>query len=61
VKIYNPKLKRKNNYTDDVNLNRDFEYGSHLNEKNIFSDVGCFHPENWDTMIRTYIKKRLTP
>ena len=59
VKIYNPKLKRKSNYTDDVNLNRDFEYGSHLNEKNI--DVGSFHPEKWDTMILTYIKKRSTP
>jgi len=59
VKIYDPKLRRKSNYTDDVNLNRDFEYNSHPNVKNI--DVGCFHSENWDTMIRAYIKKRPTP
>jgi len=59
VNIYNPKLKRKTNFTDGFNLNRDFEYNSHPIENNI--DVGCFNPENWDIMIRTYMKKRATP
>lgn len=59
VKIYNLKLKRKTNYTDGFNFNRDFECDSHPIEKNI--DVGCFNPENWDNMIRMYMKKRATP
>ena len=59
MKIYDSKLRKETNYIDGFNLNRDIEYESKLFEKNI--DVGCFHPENWDNMIRTYIKKRFTP
>ena len=51
MKIYDLKLKRKTYFKDGFNLQRDFEYESHLFEKNI--DIGCFHPENWDIMIRT--------
>lgn len=59
MKIYNNKLKRKTNYKDGFNLNGNFEYESHPLEKNI--DIGCFQPEIWDIVIRTYIKKRSTP
>jgi hypothetical protein len=49
MKIYDRKSRRKTNNSD----------GSHLFEKYI--DIGCFQPEKWDKMIRTYIKKRSTP
>ena len=59
MKIYDPKLRRQTNYLDDFVLKKDIKYESHPFEKNI--DVECFSPENWDTMIRTCIKKRSTP
>jgi len=59
VKIYKLKLKRRTTYRDSIDVNNEFECEFYSFENNI--DVGCYNPENWDIMMRSYINKRATP
>jgi hypothetical protein len=46
-------------FEDNIGVNIEFERESHSFENTI--DAGCFNPENWDIVMRSYIRKRPTP
>ncbi|MFX0076094.1 MAG: hypothetical protein ACFE96_11665 [Candidatus Hermodarchaeota archaeon] len=59
MRIYEPKLEKRIILSNSMSFNSEFEYDSDSFEDNI--DAGCFSPDNWDIMMRKYIKRRSAP
>jgi hypothetical protein len=57
VNIFETKLGKGNVILEDID--NEFECETYSFEGII--DAGCFSPDNWDIVMRTYIKKRSTP
>ena len=58
MQIYEPKLRKRVMFEECSGVNNGFELESRSFENAI--DVGCFNPETWDIVLRSYVKKRLT-
>jgi hypothetical protein len=56
VKISELELRKRTLNSESVSFTNGFECEIYSFEENI--DAGCFSPDNWDIVMRTYIKKR---